>query len=228
MDFNDYIQQGIKYFQEENFDKALENLQAALKLQPNNEDVRNFIENVKGAKEYDAKMYQALKDEIRNRLSLEGITETNIDQAIEESAKSLKSNPNDTSEKNFLTNAYYIRGMMFMSKKEFIRAIKDFDEAINYVPDFVFALWKRVQLNLKVENYDQAIKDCEKLIQIKPDDDKEKLRLSDAYVQRGISFDKKKDYNNAIPDFEKALKYNPDDNTARELLAMRKAEITKK
>jgi tetratricopeptide (TPR) repeat protein len=228
MDFNDYIQQGYKYYQEENFDKALENYQAALKLQPNNEEVKYILENTKMQEEYAAKADQALKNEIKQRLSLEGITESNIEQAIAEAAKSLKSNPNDTSEKNFLKNAYYIRGMMFMSKKEFIRAIKDFDEAINNEPNFVYALIKRVQLNLKVENYDQAIKDCEKLIQIKPNDDQGKLSLSNAYLQRGISFDKKKDYNNAIPDYEKALKYNPDDNSARELLAMRNAEITKK
>jgi len=81
---------------------------------------------------------------------------------------------------------------------------------------------------IEVENYDQAIKDFERLIQLKPDDPQPKQNLTGAYMTRGIAYDKKGDYAKAIPDFEMVLKFKPDDNTTRELLEMAKAEMAKK
>lgn len=226
MTFNDYVQQGIKFFQEENFSKALENLEAALKLQPDNEDIRQMVEMLKMQTKMASNANQALEDEIKHRLAL--LEKTDVEQAIAEFTKALKDNSNDASAKGNLACAYYIRGLIFMSKKENTRAIQDYSEAIKLEPNYPLALNKRGWLNLEIGNYDPAIKDFEKLIQINSNDDKAKQKLAGAYLQRGISFDKKSDYANAIPNFEMCLKYAPDNNTARELLAMAKAEMAKK
>ena len=107
------------------------------------------------------------------------------------------------------------------------RAISNYSEAIKFHPEFVFAYSKRGWANIKIGNFDEAIKDFEKMVQLKPDDAQPKQNLASAYMERGIAYDKKRDYINAILDFETVLKFNPDDNTARELLEMAKAEMAK-
>jgi len=225
MEFNDYVQQGIKFFQEKKIGQALENLEAALKLQPNNEDVRKMIMMIRKQADAIANADQALVNEIKQRTDSLGITD--LDKAIAEYTETLKRNTNDASAKSKLASVYYIRGLTFASKGEHIRAIEDYTTAINNEPNYPLALNKRGRANLEMGNHDQAIKDFEKLIQLNPNDDNAKQILAGAYRTRGIAYDKKGAYNHAIPDFEMVLKLRPDDNTTRELLEMAKAEIGK-
>jgi len=90
------------------------------------------------------------------------------------------------------------------------------------------AIKKRGYASLETGDYDQAIKDFEKMIQLEPDNAQPKQILANVYLKRGIEYDKKGDYAHAAADFEKVLKFKPDDNTACELLEMAKAEMAKK
>jgi len=235
MDFNENFQQGMKYFQEKEYEKALDYLNAALAINPDNVGIKKLIENAKESKELEAEMDQALNNEIKHRLNFIGITGVNnvniddVERIITKSINTLNFKPNDVSAKEYLVEVYYIRGMIFMSKKEYVRAIEDFSEAINYYPDCVIAYMKRSQLCLEIEDYEQAIKDREKLLQISPEDErKKKKRIATVYVARGISLDRKGEFKNAINDFEMCLKYDPDDDTAREILKLSKASLDKK
>jgi tetratricopeptide (TPR) repeat protein len=147
-----------------------------------------------------------------------------IDKAIAE-YEALKRNPNDTDTKQILVSACYIRGLMFMSKEEYAKAIEDYKKAIDNEPNHPLALNKRGEAylemgNLKMKYYGNAIEDFEEVIQLKPNDAQAKQNLANAYMKRGISYDKKGDSASAAADFEMVLKYKPDDNTARELLQM--------
>jgi len=219
MNFNDYLQQGIKFFQEEKFVPALENLEAALRLQPDNTDVKQMVEMLKRRVNMAANANQALENEIKQRSAAMGITD--IDKAIAEYS-------GDVSAKGKLASAYYIRGMMFASKGDHAKAIEDYNEAIKNEPEYSLAFNKRGRANLDAGNYDKAINDYGKLVQLNPNDEKPKQMLANAYLKRGIAYDKKSDYAHAISDFEMVLKYKPDDNTAHELLDMAKAEMAKK
>ena len=121
-----------------------------------------------------------------------------------------------------------VSGLIFTSIGDHAKSIEDYNEAIKNEPEYPLAFNKRGWANLEVGNYDQAIKDFEKVIQFKPNEDQPKQNLATVYMKRGITYDQKKDYANAIPDFEMVLKFNPNDNTARELLEMAKAELAKK
>jgi len=232
MDLNGYMNQGIAFAQEGKFDQALENFEAALKLQPGNADIRQMVEMIKmqinqasNARQASA---QASADEAKHRAAVLGITVTDVDNAIAEYTQALKRNPNDASAKSNLASAFYIRGLTFTSKGEHIQAIKDYSEAIKNEPDYPLAFNKRGWANLETGNYDQAIEDFKKVLQFKPDDAQSKQNLANAYMKRGIEYDKKGDYDNAAPDFEMVLQYKPNDNTARELLEMAKTAIAKK
>jgi len=232
MDLNGYMNQGIAFAQEGKFDQALENFEAALKLQPGNADIRQMVEMMKMQINQASNARQAARqsaaDEAKHRAEFLGIAVTDVDNAIAEYTQVLKLDPNDASAKNNLASAYYIRGLTLESKGEHARALEDYNEAIKNNPDYPLAFNKRGWANLETENYDQAIKDFEKVIQFKPDDAGPKQNLANAYMKCGIDYDKKGDPDNAAKNFKKAWELNPDDNTARELYEMAKAEIAKK
>jgi tetratricopeptide (TPR) repeat protein len=219
MDFNEYVQWGMAHFQEQKIGLAIESFEKALKLQPDNADVRQLLEMLKQQANMEA-------EAAKQRAESKGTAED--DKVIAEYSEALKRNPNDTSAKRALASAYYTRGLAFTSVGDHAKSIEDYNEAINYEPEHVLAFNKRGWANLEVGNYDQAIKDFEKVVHFKPNENQPKQNLASAYMKRGISYDKKSDYANAIPDFEMVLKLKPDDNTARELLEMAKAGMGKK
>jgi tetratricopeptide (TPR) repeat protein len=220
MDFNDYISRGAAFFQEGKFGPALENFEEALKLQPGNEDLQQIVVMIKWQNEF---LAQTNADEAKYRAEILGIAVTDVDKAIAEYTEALKRNPNDASTKSSLASAYYIRGLTFTSKREHARAVEDYSEAIKNQPDYPLAFNKRGWANLEIRNFDQAVKDFERVIQLNPDDAQAKQNLANAYMQRGIAYDQKGDHARAAADFEIVLKFDPDDNTARELLQMAKA-----
>jgi tetratricopeptide (TPR) repeat protein len=224
LDFNEYVSRGMAFFQEKKVGPALENFEAALKLQPGNADIRQLVEMLRKMAGMTSNAAQASADEAKNRAEAMGITD--VEKAIAEYTESLKSNPNDASVKSSLASAYYIRGLTFTSKAEHARAIEDYSEAIKNNPDYPLAFNKRGWANLETGNYDKAIEDFEKVLQFNPNDAQSKLNLASTYRKRGIAYDQKGDYARAIPDFEMVLKLKPDDNTARELLEMAKASMT--
>jgi tetratricopeptide (TPR) repeat protein len=227
MDFNDYVSRGVAFFHENKIGQAIENFQAALKLQPDNQEIREFIGMAEAMVNAQAQAYQVAADEAKHRAESRGIEIENIDKAIAEYTETLKRSPNDASAENNLAHAYYIRGLTFTSKGERTQAIADYSEAIKYIPDFAHAICKRGGEYSETGDFDNAIADFEKLISINPDYNMAKDSLVGAYMKRGAAYDNKRDYARAIADFEKALKLNPDNNTARELLEMVKAEQAK-
>lgn len=232
MDFNDYIRQGSTFLQEGKLGPALENYKAALKLQPDNTQLQQMIEHIKGAEEYQQKFAQACIEEAENRagimeqlcgVRLEKITD--VDKIITEYTQAPKCN--HASAKEILSLAYYISGLLFESKSEHIEAVKAYSEAINNNPNYSFAFKNRGRANLeigKIENCNQAIEDIKKA---NLDDAKLKQQLSNAYWKRAVAYDQKGDNAHVIEDCERMLELNPNNGNARELLQMAKDAMQK-
>ena len=227
MNFNDYVTQGFAFFQKNEFGPALENFRAAGKLNPDNTDIQNLVGMLEEKIRMEKQASQALADEAKHRAEAMGIKVEDVDRVIAECTETLKHNPNDASAKSGLALVYYIRGLDFMSDGDYRQAIKDYNEAIKYQPDYPHAFNKRGQAYLANGDFDNAIADFEKLIQPNQNNKMAENLLANAYMKRGIEHDKKKDYIHAISDFENVLKFKPDDATACELLEMAKAEKAK-
>ncbi|HEY0426879.1 MAG TPA: TonB family protein [Pyrinomonadaceae bacterium] len=73
-------------------------------------------------------------------------------------------------------------------------------------PDFTFYQKRAVGYIVKGE-YDLAVSDYNKVIELKPDD-------ASTYLNRGLAFYNKKSYDLAISDYNKAIELNPKDATA--------------
>ncbi|MDR0503104.1 MAG: tetratricopeptide repeat protein [Treponema sp.] len=227
MEFNDYVQQAVIFFQKGKLEQAIENFEAALKIEPNNEQIKQLYSNCKQMISFKEQQCQLLANEAKQRADVIGIELRDVDKIIGDCTENLKQNINDTSLKGYLAKVYYIRGLLFFSKMDYKSSINDFNEAINNQPDYIFAFNKRGLAYKEIENYDLAIKDFENILQYKPDDSQSKVHLSNTYIKRGIDFDRKGDKEHAISDFETALKYNPDDKNTREILQMVKSQVNK-
>ena len=178
MNYNDYLQQGFKFSQEKKLGPALENFEAALKLQPNDEELKQMVEMLKMMIHVKEEENRERANEIQSRLSYIGITDVeDIDDAIERFIKDYKSNPDDDN-KSLLATAYYIRGMTFILKGDYAGAVEDYDEAINLSPDYVFALNERCAAYCEIGKYDEAIEDSKKLNKLRPD------KYGDEYLAR--------------------------------------------
>lgn len=223
MDFNELVQQGLAFFNEEKLDLALGKFEAALALQPDNDDVRNLIESLKERSAIDTNMDQSIVNELQSRKEALGITD--VDKAIAEYIEALMNNPNDATAKSGLASAYYIRGLTFTSTGEHAESIKAYSMAIENDSAYLLAFKNRGRAYLEVGNHDLAICDFKEVIKINPAANLAKEELADAYSSRGIAYYDKSDYNNAITDFEEALRLRPDNDTTREFLDMAKARL---
>ena len=225
MNFNDHVQKGVAFYQEGKLSEAVEAFKEALKLQPDNAEIREIIRMAEEQARMSAKANISLVNEAKQRAKIMGITD--VKSAIVEYSDALKKNPNDASARRSLASVYYICGLTYHAAGNRVKAIESYDKAIKLQPDYPLAFNKRGHANIGAGNYNQSISDFEKVLQFKPDDTQAKQNLANAYRERAINYDKNGDYARAIPDFEKLLELEPKNASARELLEMAKAELAK-
>jgi len=227
MNFNDYVGQGFAFYQKKDCVNALKSFKEAEKLNRDNPEVRELIRMLEGEIGLKEQTSQEALNEAIQRAKNMGIEIENVNKVIAEYTGAFNRNQNDASAKSNLATAHYIRGLTFTSKGDHVRAIADYSDAIKYMPNYPLAFNKRGHAHLDNGDFDKAIADYEELIRLNPDYNMAKSSLANAYIERGMSYDKKGDYDRAISDYEKGLKLNPNDNTTRELLEMAKAEKAK-
>ncbi len=210
MDFQEYFNKGYAFLEERKFDKALENFELALKFQPNNTEIQQRIDELK-IRAKDALMIAELRVDEAKRIAkvmsefgveLEDVTITNVSKII-------------TDYSNIISDAYYIRGLLFESKEEYARSAEDYSEAIKHNPNSPRNFNKRGYVNLELGNYEQAIED---FMKANLDDAELKQRLASVYMQRGLQYGMKGEYAKSIDDLNEVLKIDPDDIVAREAL----------
>ena len=226
MNFKEHYNNGVDLWQEGKHDQAIQSFKEALKLQPNETQLKQMIEHmemqVAQIKEMEKKFRESCVREAASRREamgqMYGITDEN--KVVAEYPQKLSNNPNDKSIKGCLSLAHYILGLTFEASGDCDRAAADYGRAIHYEPDYPLATKNRGRVMLKLGQYDQAIEDYEKLFKLDQSSDTAKNTLAKAYFERAISHDKKRNSKLAADDLEKALKYNPNDNNARELLKM--------
>jgi len=204
-----YFYMGNAYHSTREYDKAIENFDQALKLNPNLAEAYNNRGNAYRHKgEFDKAIddyNKALKlnpndaDAYNNR----GIAyddKGEYDKAIDDYNKALKLNPN-------LAEAYNNRGVTYRHKGEFDKAIDDYNKALKLNPNYADAYNNRGVAYRHKGEFDKAIDDYNKALKLNPN-------YADAYNNRGNAYADKGEYDKAIDDYNKALKLNPNDADA--------------
>ena len=224
MNFVEYYNNGIDLWNDGKFTQAIQSFREALKLQPNDANLRQMVEQfeIRAAQmaEFEQKAREAATDEAESRRNvmggLYGITDEH--RVVAEYPQKLLNNPNDKDIKGCLALAHYIMGLMFISKGDNESAVKELSRAIHYQPDYPLAIYKRASLKLELRQFDLAIEDLEMLLPIDPNPEKVKNALAHTYFERARDRNRKGEIKLAIDDLEKGLKFNPDNNHARDFL----------
>jgi tetratricopeptide (TPR) repeat protein len=97
---------------------------------------------------------------------------------------------------------YYQQGNVWSEKKEFDRAIADYDQAIKLDPKYIDAYNNRGLAWNEKKEYDRAIADLDQAIKFDPN-------YAKAYYNRGVSWNGKGEYDRAIADCDRAIKLAP-------------------
>jgi Zn-dependent protease/tetratricopeptide (TPR) repeat protein len=100
--------------------------------------------------------------------------------------------------------AAYERGGVYVEKRDYDNAIKEFSEAIRLEPEYVKAYIYRGRAYYEKKACDKAICDYTEAIRLKPD-------CMEAYNYRGEAYSfGKEEYDNAIGDYTEIIKNGPD------------------
>ena len=98
--------------------------------------------------------------------------------------------------------AWRQRGLIWNEKKDYDKAIADFNEAIRLDPKLALAYNNRGNAWDAKKEYDKAIADFNEAIRLDP-------KLALAYNNRGTAWMAKKDYDKAIADYNEAIRLDP-------------------
>jgi tetratricopeptide (TPR) repeat protein len=104
--------------------------------------------------------------------------------------------------KDNLAIAYIRRGVAYREKKQYDRAIEDYNKAIELNPGDARVYVGRAAVYSMNGQYDRVVEDCSKALELDP-------KLADAYINRGRAYFGKQQYDRAIEDYNKAIDLDP-------------------
>jgi tetratricopeptide (TPR) repeat protein len=222
-----FIIRGLAFIDDEKYESALAEFNAALKLKPDFAEALYYIGDV---------YYYQEK----------------YDTAIEYYTRTLNINPVPIANPKYW-DAYLARGICYFDKKDYDKAIADFKESEKLRPKDAFMFFMRGRAYFDKKNHTAAISDFTKSIALKAKDNESyiyrgmsrlilkkeydkaiqdfsqgiKIAPADAflYYLRALAYAETSKYaqesktKSAIADCESALKIEPDDKDTRELLA---------
>jgi tetratricopeptide (TPR) repeat protein len=115
-----------------------------------------------------------------------------------------KASPPDPTDEAQIHGArgYAARGTDWLNKKEYDKAIADFDQAIRLDPKFAPAYHNRGLAWWHQKEYDRAIADYSEAIRLDPKD-------AAAYYNRGNAWSDKKEYDKALADYSEVIRFDP-------------------
>ena len=181
-DARTYYHRGNGYYEKGDYDKAIENYNMAIVLNP------NFPEAYfnRGLSYYNKKQFdksvgdytKAAELDPRNAVIYNNrgdayYRKQDFDRAIVDYDKAIALNPK-------YLKAFYNRGLAYACQQDYERAVKDFDKVIELNPSFAEAYHIRGLAFDYMGNYERAIADYEKSIELNPDFDEAKTHLEQA------------------------------------------------
>jgi tetratricopeptide (TPR) repeat protein len=106
-----------------------------------------------------------------------------------------------------LATVFNNRGLSYQMRRDYVRSIADFNEAIRLDPSHATAFFNRARSYHLQKDYDRALADYDKALALDPKD-------AGAYMNRGNVHASKGDHELAIADFDESIRIDPGDSRA--------------
>jgi tetratricopeptide (TPR) repeat protein len=196
-----FTYRGFSYLKKNQYDRAIEDFDQAIKLDPNNawafanrgNAYFNKRQPDRALQDYDQALqlnplgYATLFYGRGAIYSARGET----DRAIAEFDEAIRLQPE-------FPEAFRNRGNALFDSGQFSRAIEDFDQALHFRPNYQAALQSRGDSYAARGQYDRAIEDYSKAIDLQP--------APMAFRNRGNAYRAKGDYEKALSDLNEAIR----------------------
>jgi len=101
-----------------------------------------------------------------------------------------------------LAKVFDSRGLAYARKRDFDRAIQDYDQSLQLNSDSATAHYNRGVAYEFKGDYDRAFPDLDRAVQLNPGD-------ADSFFCRGLAFEHGGDYERAVQDFDHVLRMSP-------------------
>jgi len=191
--------------QRKNWDKALQMLTEALKINDKRSDVNNNLGNVlkeiKHLEEALISFNKAIK--YKHDFAEAHCNRGNVLRELERFDESLLSYERAIEFKSNYAEAFYNRGIALYELKRFDEALVSFDVAIECKGDFALAHYNSGKVFEKLRRLEEALKSYDKAIEYKSD-------YADAYYNRGNVLNELKRLDLAVYSYDKAIELNTD------------------
>lgn len=181
-----YFDKGLKYAVEGRFKEAKKEFEAALKINPESESIKEAVQIPEDA------IAQKIKREAAIRIfkGIDYLKKEKWDMAITEFNKAIASGAD-------YIYAYANRGLAYVEKGKYDAAISDYNQTLKINPGSAPAYNKRSFAYYRKGDYNQAVSDAAQAININPN-------YADAYYNRGLARYFNRQYKEALADIEKA------------------------
>ena len=200
-----YVKNGLDYAAKGDFDKAIQNLNKAVELNPqyslayyNRAYVYSEIGKIDNAlsdysKAIECNPKDALAYSNRGKLLFDKYNK--LDQAMSDFNKAIEIEPGNG-------KFYYNRGLLYDVQGNSEAALKDYTKAIELIPSYSDAYNNRGGVYTAQGDLDKAISDYNKSIALDPNSDK-------AYTGRGAAYIRKGSIEIGMQDLNKAIELSP-------------------
>jgi tetratricopeptide (TPR) repeat protein len=214
MTAQEYFDQGIQAYQNQNFEQAIVCFTKSIELNPNKAAPYNNRGRVYSVQKHNdlaiTDFTKAIEIDssdpilFHNRGS-EYANQFQFELAIKDLTKAIRF-------KIKYAGTYYNRGVAYYYLNNLELAIKDFTQAIKIAPDYIDAYMSRGRLYGNRAQYALAIHDYTKVIELAP-------MKAEAYNERGLAYRKTGLLSNAIEDYNQAITLLPNFHEAYNNLA---------
>jgi tetratricopeptide (TPR) repeat protein len=201
-----YMNRGTAYSVGGDYDRAIQDYNQSLQLNPNDADAyynRGYAYGAKGQDEQALNDFdQALKlkpdhalvFQIRGNIYLR---QGDYPRALHDFDELVRLAPNDPISFDYRGNAYDAKG-------DFDHALQDLDQAVKLGPKNAGLLLDRGLVYVHKRDFDRAIQDDDQAVRLNPN-------FAPAFDHRGYAYYRKGDLDRAIHDFDEAIRLDPKD-----------------
>ena len=201
---NDLLEEGKTYYNNEEYDKAIEIFKKVVELYPNDNDNYYWL----GRSYYQNEQYEEAINSLLKAIQLVpnspeywamlGISygiNGQIEEAIKSLLKAAELNPDDSSN-------WYNLGYAYINNEQYQESIEPLLKAAELNPDDSSNWYNLGYAYINNEQYQESIEPLLKATELNPDDRESWCFLGNSYLAL-------KDNNNAVYSFERAIEINP-------------------